>query len=60
MDAWVALFILLVGTWAFGIAGAVLIYGKFKQHTETAKLLQQGLADVMEELTRPPSKRGRC
>ena len=64
MDAWLALWILLVLTWAVVGAGFAWVYStavrKFQQHTRCMALIQRELTDVQEELTRPPPKRGRA
>lgn len=64
MDAWVALWILLILTWAVTGAGFAWVYGtavrKFRQHTETARRLQQAIADIEEDMTRPVKRGGRC
>ena len=64
MDAWVALWILLVLTWAVVGLGFAWVYktaaDKFHQHTRCMQMLQRDIADVQEELTRPPPKRGRA
>lgn len=64
MDAWVALWILVVLTWAVVAGAFAYLYtqlaAKFQQHTRCMAMIQRELADVQEDLTRPPAPRGRA
>ena len=44
--------------------GAITLYcvlvEKFNQHTKTIRMIQHGLQDVEDDLTRPPAKRSRA
>ena len=63
-DSWLVIFILLVLTWAVVGCGFAWVYktavDKFHQHTRTMQMLQRDIADIQDDMTRPPAKRGRA
>ena len=52
-DAWVAIFILLVLTWAALFALAFICVQHFRDHTATIKRLQEWIERVLDEMTKP-------
>lgn len=56
MDAWVAIFILLVLTWAVGLGGVFMVVRQFRMHTDTIRRLQDWQDLMLEKMTKPKGK----
>lgn len=48
-----ALYAMLIGTWVIGIIGALCIYHKFHQHTDTIKRVQEWQDAILDTMTEP-------